>query len=91
MTGLLSRMTGSWRTAGTAAAATVGLGLLTFACVLVAAAGPRADTQLQTNAVRQLIARTPTDAKVIEATIPYSQAYPVQQSLAPHQIARVGL
>ena len=49
--------------------------------MLVAVAGPRANTQLQTNAVRQLIARTPADAKVIEASIPYSQAEPVQHSL----------
>ena len=90
MSGALSRMTDSWRTAaGTAPAATVGLGLLLLACVLVAAAGPRANTQLQTNAVRQLLARTPANAKVIEASIPYSQAEPAQNAMPVGQIAEV--
>jgi putative ABC transport system permease protein len=84
-------MTAGWRASvGTASAATFGLGLLLFACVLVAMAGPRANTQLQTNAVRQLIAQTPPAQKVIEASIPYSQAEPTRPVLSASQIAKVG-
>ncbi|MGO8958312.1 MAG: FtsX-like permease family protein [Streptosporangiaceae bacterium] len=90
MSGLLSRITRSWRASGTASGASVGLCLLFFACVLLAMTGPRADTQLQTNAVRQLIARTPADTKVIEASIPYQQAVPVGYALPVSQIVGVG-
>ncbi len=91
MSGLMSRVTGRWKiSAGTASAATVGLGLLLFICVLVAMAGPRANAQLQTNAVRQLVARTPPDGKVVEASVPYSQAEPTRYSLSVSQIAAVG-
>ncbi len=92
MRGLLNRMTGRWRiSAGTASAATIGLGLLLFACVLVATAGPRANTQLQTNAVRQLIAGTPVDKKIIDASVPYTQAEPAQQPLSAKDMATVGV
>jgi putative ABC transport system permease protein len=91
MTTLLRRVTGSWKTsAGTASAATVSLGLLLFACVLLALAGPRFGVQLQTNAVRQVIARTPVAEKVIQATAPYAQADPAGPPLSVSQIAEVG-
>ncbi len=91
MSTLLRRVTGSWKTsAGTASAATVSLGLLLFACVLLALAGPRFGAQLQTNAVRQVITRSPIADKVIQATAPYAQADPVGPPLSVSQIARVG-
>jgi putative ABC transport system permease protein len=92
MSALLSRLTGSWRTAtGTASAATFGIGLLLFGCVLLAMAGPRFSTQLQTNAVRQVIARTPIDDRDIQATASYAQVDPVGPPVSASEIAEVGL
>ena len=92
MSSLLSRVTGSLRTAaGNAAAATVGVGLLLFGCVLVAMAGPRFTAQLQTNAVRKVIAHTPSADKVIQATVPYAQADQGGPPLTVSQIAETGL
>ena len=91
MTTLLRRVTGSWKTgAGTASAATVSLGLLLFACVLLALGGPRFSAQVQTNAVRHVMAQTPVAEKVIEATAPYALANPVGRPLSVSQIAGVG-
>ena len=91
MSTLVRRVTGSWKTsAGTASAATVSLGLLLFACVLLALAGPRFSAQLQTDAVRQVIARAPIAAQVVQATAPYAQAEPVGPPLSVSQIADVG-
>jgi putative ABC transport system permease protein len=76
-----------WRAAtGAASAATVGLGLLVLACSGVAMAGPRAGVRLQTDAVRQLVAQAPPDAKVIVATEPYSEVAAPQATLPVGQL-----
>ena len=50
-----------------------GLALLVLICSFVAMAGPRASAQLQTTAVRQLVAQTPAMSKVIVATGSYNE------------------
>jgi len=77
MNRLASRLSGRWRAlTGTASAATAGLGLLMLACVLVAMAGPRASAQMQTRAVRQIIAQASADSKAVVATASASQLTP---------------
>ncbi len=72
MTRLTAGIGRRWRAAtGAASAATIGIGLLVLGCAGVAMAGPRAGAQMQTNAVRQLVAQTPPAAEVVEASDGY--------------------
>jgi putative ABC transport system permease protein len=87
MTRAMAAVGRHWRAAtGAASAATVGLGLLVLACSGVAMAGPRAGVRLQTDAVRQLVAQTPPDAKVIVATEPYPEVAAPQTTLPAGQL-----
>jgi len=74
MNQVLSKIASGWRgMTGTAAGATAALGMLVAACALVAMAAPRASAQLQTDALRQLIARAPVTSKIIVASDPYDE------------------
>jgi putative ABC transport system permease protein len=87
----MSRVTGGiarrWRAVtGAASAATIGLGFLVLGCAGVAMAGPRASTELETNAVRQLIAQNPPDAKAFVAMEPFTEAVPPAGTLTAEQL-----
>lgn len=70
MTRLIRRAAARWRAlAGTAPAAAVALGLLVFACTLLAVAGPAAAAQLRTGAFRQYIATAPAAAKEVTGSV----------------------
>jgi putative ABC transport system permease protein len=91
MTFLVSRLRGRWRAlTGSASAATAGLGLLVLACVLVAMAGPRASAQMQTNAVRKIIAQAPADTKAVVAAASASQLTPASGVPTVAEITGVG-
>ncbi len=59
-----------WRAlTGSASTAAAALGLLVCLCTLMAVVGPRADAQVRTGAVRQLIANAPAASKAVIATV----------------------
>lgn len=78
----MARVARRWRAAtGAASAATIGLGLLLLACAGVAMAGPRTGANMQTNAIRHLVAHTAPDAKVIVASQGFTQVSAPQTTL----------
>jgi putative ABC transport system permease protein len=73
MTAPSQRVRAAWKMlTGTGAAASAGLGVLVFACVLVAVAAPRQSLDLQTRALRHSFAASPALTRSVVGTISYN-------------------
>jgi putative ABC transport system permease protein len=98
MTGAAERARDTWKVfTGTGAAASIGLGLLVFACVLIGVAAPRQSLSLRTQALRHSFDAAAVDSRSVFGTVDYGtldlsfNEHPIQASdidSAQTQLAR---
>ncbi len=93
MTGTAPRMgeraRGTWKVfTGTGAAASIGLGLLVFVCVLIGVAAPRQSLGLRTQALRHSFDAAPQDTRSVFGTVDYGT---LDLSFNEHQIQATDL